>query len=342
MQPGPIAWLLLAAPAAWPQSVDGLPVAQHEAPSESRSESPSVERTPAEVLAACVAASPEGEGLEELELACPGIERALVELGYSPFIAEQQLDTLGWYTLHDLKLLDDRYTARPAAAEQGVRTESLAAILQSLQETQQERELNWLEKFSRWIRGLSQDSQQAMPAWLQRWLEDTPLSQTIVRWMIYGALTLLVVMALGVVINELRAAGLLRRKGAKARAAAAAGAATAGELTIADLENAAPADRPSLLLRLLVAALVKRGRLRADRSLTHRELVARAAFDAAAQRESFGRLAALSERTIYGGMRAEGQEIDGVVAAGRALMATLDAPAAGAAPHVAPAAGAPR
>lgn len=330
MRPGPIAgliaWLLLATPAAWPQSVDTSPVAGQ---GESRVVEPASARTPAQVLAACVEASPEGEGLEELEPDCPGIEHALVELGYSPFIPEHQLDTLDWYTLYDLKQLDDRYAARAAAPMIDVQTGSLVPILQSLQDTRQERELNWLERFSRWIRSVSQQSEDASPAWLKRWLEDTTLSQTIVRWMIYGALTLLVVMVVGVVINELRAAGLLRkRKGANARTAAAGGAATAGELTAADLESAAPSDRPSILLRLLVAALVKRGRLRAERSLTHRELVARAAFDAAAQRESFGRLAALSERTIYGGMRTEPQEIEGVVAAGRALMATLDAPAA--------------
>ena len=330
MRPGPIAglsaWLLLATPAAWPQSVDDSPAA---APVESQAAGPTSTRTPAQILAACVEASTEGEGLAELEPDCPGIEHALVELGYSPFIADHQLDTLDWYTLNDLQQLHDRYSVRPAGKTREVQTGSLAPILQSLQETQQDRELNWLERFSRWIRSLSQQSEDASPAWLKRWLDDNAtLSQTVVRWMIYGALTLLIVMAVSVVINELRAAGLLRRrKGANARTDAA-GAAIAADLTAADLESAAPADRPSILLRLLVAALVKRGRLRADRSLTHRELVARVVFDQAAQRESFGRLAVLSERTIYGGMRTEPQEIDGVVAAGRALMAALDAPAA--------------
>ena len=89
-----------------------------------------------------------------------------------------------------------------------------------------------------------------------------------------------------------------------------------------DLDAAARSERPSILLQMLVATLVKAGRLQAERSLTHRELTARAKFDDSSQRESFRRVAQLAERIVYGGDEAPA-ELDEVVQAGRALHSQL-------------------
>jgi hypothetical protein len=79
----------------------------------------------------------------------------------------------------------------------------------------------------------------------------------------------------------------------------------------------------SMLLRMLVQTLVRSGRLRTERSLTYRELCDRATFDDAGQRESFGRVAALAERTLYGGAEVSAAEIEPVAAAAHALDAQL-------------------
>jgi len=85
-----------------------------------------------------------------------------------------------------------------------------------------------------------------------------------------------------------------------------------------------PLDRKaSMLLRMLVTTLVQSGRLRTERSLTHRELSARANFDDAGQRESFQRVAALAERTVYGSHAVSPSEVEPIVAAARALDAQL-------------------
>ena len=76
--------------------------------------------------------------------------------------------------------------------------------------------------------------------------------------------------------------------------------------------------KASMLLRMLVATLVQSGRLRTERSLTHRELCARATFDDAQQRQSFQRVAALAERTVYGSRDVPAEEVEPIVAAARA------------------------
>jgi hypothetical protein len=92
---------------------------------------------------------------------------------------------------------------------------------------------------------------------------------------------------------------------------------------VLDIDAAALSERPSIVLRMLVATLVKTGRLQAERSLTHRELIKRVKLDDSGQRESFSRVAQLAERIVYGGNDAPADELDAVVQAGRALNAQL-------------------
>lgn len=309
MPRGLIVLLLLAAPAVWSQTAG----------------------SPADVVARCMESdNTETYGLEELETQCPGIEHALVELGYSPFISERQLDELSIYSLGDLQRLAERYAERPSSAG-GIATDSLAPILESLEEQRRaEQPLTLFERFKRWLRETFRQRQDPSESWLSRWLENVDVPQTATRVVVYVLIALVVLLALAVLINELRAAGILRSNGAQPKHAAVArdSAQATKELTLADLDATPPAERPSALLRILVATLVKRGRLRAERSLTHRELVARVSLDDDAQRESFSHVSKLSERTVYGNALVTPDEIDRVVQAGRELASQIAAAAA--------------
>ena len=103
----------------------------------------------------------------------------------------------------------------------------------------------------------------------------------------------------------------------------AGGIAAAADDAAADFDTLSADRKASMLLRMLVATLVQSGRLRTERSLTHRELCARATFDDAQQRESFQRVAALAERTVYGSSDVPAEEVEPIVAAARDLDAQL-------------------
>ncbi|MFI4867644.1 MAG: hypothetical protein ACHQDB_11190, partial [Steroidobacterales bacterium] len=81
------------------------------------------------------------------------------------------------------------------------------------------------------------------------------------------------------------------------------------------------------LLRLLVQALLQSGRLRGERSLTHRELGVRGAFDDPEQQLRFVRISLLAERLLYGAgvaISATAQpQIDQALTDGRQLYAQL-------------------
>ena len=288
---------------------------------------------PADIVAACIASGDrEVTGLPDLEVSCPGIEHALVELGYSPFIGEAQLEHLDVTGLKDLKRLGQRYAAEPAWAQE-LATQSLDPILASMRDSLQVDEPPTLfERFKRWLREkLRRD--EPRPGVLQRWLDKVSMPVSMERVLSYAFVILVIGLAAVVVINEMRAAGVLRRRGHKLRQGGGlTDGMSAAELTLADLDAAAPGDRPSVLLRLLVTALARSGRLRATAALTHRELCAMAHFDDESQRDSFRSITALSERALYGSGALAANEIDQAMTRGRALMSTIVA-----APHSVPA-----
>lgn len=311
--------LLLAAPAAWSQPP--------QSPSQGTADQAAA--APADVIAECGSADTDAIGLQELEAACPGLEHALVELGYGPFISASQLDELSVHSLVDLQRLAERYREPPADCCGDIEIASLKPILQSLQQQeQQQRPLTLRERLRKWLRSVFDRPGSDSQSWLSRWLDDVQVSAAVSRAIVYGLVILVIVLAIAVLLNELRAAGLLRRRvraGKDVQIAAGADRDPA-TMTPADLDKVALQDRPSVLLRMLVATLVKTGRLRTERSLTHRELGLRATFDEAAQRECFQRIAALGERVIYGDGRIPEDDVATMVQAGRTLNMQLAVP----------------
>lgn len=310
--------LLLVAPAVWSQTGStGDPAADQ------------ATELPADIVAEC-SRSADGDvlGLQELEAVCPGLEHALVELGYAPLISASQLDELSVHSLVDLQHLADRYR-EPASPAGEIETASLTPILQALQQDRRsERPLTLFERIKKWLRSVFDKPQRDSESWLNRWLEDVKVSEAVSRAIVYGLVILVIVLAIAVLVNELRAAGLLRRKARAGKDVQLAtdAARDPAARTLADLDAVAPNDRPSVLLRMLVATLVKTGRLRTERSLTHRELGLRAAFEETAQRECFQRVAALGERVVYGDGQVPDDEVETIVQAGRTLNLQLAAP----------------
>ena len=278
-----------------------------------------------QVLDDCVESVEHGViGMDALETACPGLEAALVELGVASFLSEQQRELIGLPGLMNVQSLLQRYDAAPET--DAVEVDSLRPVLDSLQQPVQAKEnLSWFERFKRWLRKTIGAGSAADPSssWLSRWLDEHRMSETARDVLFYGSVLLVVLLAIVVVVNELRVARKARRKSTQAQSPNEGIGADGKAVSSVDFDAAARDDRPSLVLRMLVATLVKTGRLRAERSLTHRELSATAKFDAAEQRECFHRIAELAERVVYGGVEVPNQDLDDVVQAGRALNSHL-------------------
>lgn len=283
--------------------------------------------SPAEIIASCAEADAEDAiGVQELDEFCPGIEHALVEFGYAPFISATQLEELSTYSFVDLQHLAQRYTPQDSVPQHDLEGGKLDSILRSLEQpARAELAPGWFERFKRWLRKAFAQQEADPDSWVNRWLPDLTISAAVSKAIGYVLIVLVIVFAVGILINELRVAGLMKR-GRNARNAQAAGSADASGRTavaVSDLNTLPLRERPSMLLRMLVATLVNTGRLRTERSLTHRELSSRASLEEQAQRECFQRVASLGERTVYGAVSVSAEEIEDVVAAGQSLNAQL-------------------
>jgi hypothetical protein len=215
-----------------------------------------------------------------------------------------------WYADHD-----------PASREPDAA--ALGPILESLRAQQPERPLTWLERFERWLRSLAdRQEQRDSDNWFSRWLE-AHVTEVVMTTIIFVILAVILALTIFVIVNELRAAGVFRKRLATEDDSIAIRTAATAHDAAVEFDSLPPDRKISMLLRMLVTTLVQSGRLRTERSLTHRELCARANFDDAQQRESFKRVAALAERTVYGSSEVPATEVEPIVTAARALDAQL-------------------
>jgi hypothetical protein len=296
--------LLAIAPAAWSQAAG------------------QDERSALEVIDQCgESADEETIGLTALEEECPGVTRALEQSGYLSLLSAASRDELDSYDLSDLLFVDSWYDD-PAPADRDVDVAALGPILDSLRAQESERPPGWFERFKRWLRSMLEPQGGNQDDWLSRWLQETKIPNLVWTGILYVALAMLLGLTIFIIVNELRAAGLFRRRKTQPDEFAGGIVAAAGDAA-ADFDTLAVDRKASMLLRMLVATLIRSGRLRTERSLTHRELCARARFDDARQRESFQRVAALAERTVYGSSEVPAEELEPIVAAARDLDAQL-------------------
>ncbi|GFE88560.1 hypothetical protein GCM10011488_35140 [Steroidobacter agaridevorans] len=296
-----LALMLLAAPAV---------LAQSEGPAR-------------QAIGECIEAlEPDAIGLEAIEKTCPEIRVALEQLGLTDLVSEDQLSLLSRDGLHSLHQLALRYEQEPEHATIG--SDTLAPVLESLREPPvAEQSLSWYQRLERWLREIldRKPSNSSNDSWLSRWLKEYSLPDTV-RWgLIYGSMALMVLLALGIVINEVRTAARGRRRKSAAKAANAADVPFDSRSAGTGLD--AGGERLSALLRLLIATLVDTGRLQGAQSLTHRELAKRARFDDSTQRESFQKIAQLAERETFSGKEVASDDLADVLRVGRTLDAQL-------------------
>jgi hypothetical protein len=277
------------------------------------------EPSPRQVLDSCIDSLDHTiVGLENMDAACPGLRAAIGQLGIEPLLPDNQQVLLTHDGLINLRTLLERYERRIERDEIGV--DSVHSVLEALREpTQAEHSPSWYERFKRWVHEAFSGKEDQADPWLQRWLDEHPVSDAVRLTLFYGVMALVILLAVLIVGNEIRAARSGRRK---ARAAGVAADLQAA-LALDSLAGVTRGERASALFRTLIGTLVTTGRLHGAQSLTHRELMSRARFDDSTQSESFRRVARLAEQEVFSGKQTLGAELDAAVEAGRDLNARL-------------------
>jgi len=271
-------------------------------------------------------------GYRRITELCP----ALVEqLGHSPWSAlfpsgwdlrDSQLSAGGLAELGQLIERERSASGRGAAGARPPPSAGLLApVLRDLGAADEERGGLWA-RLKRWLRSVS-DTRDDTPGsgWASRLLRRIDPGEAVLRALGYAALAVIVVLALAIVMNELRAAGLLRPAGRRRAAGRLADdATTLAAPTLRDLTRVAVTERPALLLRLVIDALTRTHRLPPAGSLTARELTTTARIDSPEDRERLRGLAGAAERTRFAAVAPAPDELTPVLAGAEALLAGLE------------------
>lgn len=263
-------------------------------------------------------------GYERIAARCPDLT---AELEGSPWAAwlprdwkqpDNELSAAGLRALHDALV-------REAAAVPGTGTlhpAHVRAVLERVTRPEPEQE-GWWARLRRWLRALLAQQPEQDNGWLRRLFGDVSIDKAVVRLIVAGAIALLVGLALAVVINELRVAGVLRRRPQSA-AQAPPGRAARGGLALSDVEAAEPGTQPALLLELIAARLAAQDRLPPARALTVRELIRRVRLEDEAGRARLADLATVSERVRYAPGAVATSVREAAMRGGRELLVALE------------------
>jgi hypothetical protein len=278
---------------------------------------------PVDVVRDCAAkASPAISGIKDLGAACPQLEQALQALGLEPMLYDGWQHRLNRDALRDLANLAENYDGSKSGVSPDVA--ALPGILKALAREQTPLPKSWWDAFRAWLKTWLANHSDKL-TWLDHWLEHLGRSTTLFHIVSYSLVALVLMAAVAVIVNEVKAGGASRRRH---RAASSAGAANPAAVRADSegLESGALADRLTELLRILVGRLMQTRRLEAERSLTHRELVARGTFDNESQRAVFAAVAGTAESILYGAQSAAPEQLNRLLREGRALLAQLSDP----------------
>jgi len=261
-------------------------------------------------------------GYERIVARCPDLVRRLEEGGWAAWMPgewKEPGNDLSAGSLRELRELARR--EMDAAPAQGPDIRSLKPVLASLADASAKDRSVWA-RFKGWVRSVLESREQpAGESWFTRMTSRIGFPQSVVELVSYAALAGVVALALLIVLNELRAAGLIgpadaARRG-KSAAARGRGAVTGG----AD-SNVDPRDRPRMLLGLIVARLGELGCLPPSAGLTVRELTLAARL-AESDRERLSVLALSAERLRYSGSEIAPDGIGTALERGRELLENL-------------------
>lgn len=286
-------------------------------------------RDPLQAIDACVAVldAQTDSGYARIAARCPELTPALTESPWRPWLPRdwnRPDNELSASALAELRALLVRVDAPATALRAAPHTERLPAILAAVAHSEDAR-LSWWLRLKDWLRRVLAPRAAPDSSWLRRVLATVNLSGTGAKLITWTALALVVALAAGVMINELRVAGLLRGRSGRGRVRDPQSG--AARPLLAGIDEAAQPEQPGLLLERITLRLAEQDRLPPARALTGRELLQRVHLDDERGHARLVQLLSVCERVRFSGREVGAASLAAAIESGRLLLATLEPPA---------------
>ncbi len=266
-------------------------------------------------------------GYDRIAARCPNLGSALERSGIEEWLPQgwkEVRNNLSVGSLTELRsLLGRELAAQPS--QRKPRVEKLDEVLAGLGDQHRTSNGTWL-RFKRWLRELlEQRDREHREDWFDRMVHRVGLSQAIGEVVTYLSLGAMVVLALGVILNELKAAGLLGRRRQDAAPEPDAELAMSRAIpTMGEIERAPLVERPHLLLELIAAKLTAIRRLPPAGAMTVRELSEAVNLEAVQDRERLALLGATAERARYSDAGVPPDALESAYVRGRELLESIE------------------
>jgi hypothetical protein len=264
-------------------------------------------------------------GYDRIAVRCPEAVKQLDHGAWTPWLPrgwKEPGNDLSAGGLKEFRELVDRESAA-GASPRAPDIRHLKSVLSGLVSTNSE---GWWSRLNSWLRSILETREQPTDeSWFTRMVSHVGFSQSLRQLIAYAAVIAVVLLAVVIVINEVRAAGLLPRRGDLARRRHGPRDTRTPYRAWSDIEQAALPDKPRLLLELILRRLSDRGHLPPAGALTVRELTSAAQLPEPDDRARLSQLALAAERVRYSARDLESAALDESVARGRELLDRLDA-----------------
>lgn len=269
-------------------------------------------------------------GFERIAARCPDLARHLERSGWAAWLPrgwKEARNDLSAGSLAELRTLVARELEAQSSAGPQPNVAHLNEVLLELGPAARQNGSLW-QQFRAWLRMVVERNRKAdSSTWLDRLIQRTGRSQTVVELLTYGSLALVVLLAAGIIFNELRSAGVLRARRRKLRNLSVDGAAHGEARSWSDVEHAPLAEKPRLLLELVVARLMDAQRLPPAGALTVGELTRTVKLDEPADRQRLVELARTAEYARFAAAALPPQAVDAAVKQGKELLEHIGEPA---------------
>jgi hypothetical protein len=267
-------------------------------------------------------------GYARIASRCPDLTASLSASPWAPLLPpdwSRSGNLLSAGGLAELRTLLSR--AQPAAPARALPLDRLNAVLAGLKPVYQPPR-SWWARFKEWLhRVLEPQPGDTRSSWLRRLFDELQLSRHATDLAAWAALAVLVALAVAILLNELRVAGLL--KGGAARRHAVKDRALPGEpVCLAQVQAAALCEQPRLLLQLIIARLRERNWLPPARSLTVHELARAARLPHAVDYQHLQALAGTCEQARFARVAIAPAAVLAALESGRELLADIETAAA--------------
>lgn len=264
-------------------------------------------------------------GFDRIAARCPDLAHQLEQSGWARWLPREWRgpgNDLSAASLQELRELAARELTTTLSSR-APDVQSLGVVLETLENKSTEKTTGW-SRFKNWLRSVFASRGEADDrGWLTRMISRAGFSQSMLDLISYAALAAVVALAVLIVLNELRAAGVLKKHTSGKRSRAGHRNFGVIERGWASIQRAQPGERPRLLLELIATQLAGPPFVPPSRALTVRELVRTAPVSEPGDRDRLAELAYAAERVRFSGHQVPDNLLEEPLARGRELLDRL-------------------